>query len=91
MSALQCCLGAVSPARSALAQGCHPCAETCRALPCPLRVQIVCCSGARSTITADLNRVEEQGVANLARAFLDAQVWVGGREAMVVRQLARRP
>ncbi|KAL4450724.1 hypothetical protein ABPG77_001080 [Micractinium sp. CCAP 211/92] len=35
--------------------------------------KIVCCSGARSTITADLNRVEEQGVANLARAFLDAQ------------------
>lgn len=35
--------------------------------------KIVCCSGARSTITADLSRVEEQGVANLARAFLDAQ------------------
>ncbi|KAL4433778.1 hypothetical protein ABPG75_000219 [Micractinium tetrahymenae] len=35
--------------------------------------KIVCCSGARSTITADLSRVEEQGVANLARALLDAQ------------------
>lgn len=41
-------------------------------------LQIVCCSGARSTITADLSRVEEQGVANLARAFLDAQVGRAG-------------
>lgn len=37
-------------------------------------VQVICCSGARSTITADLSRVEEQGVSNLAAAFMDAQV-----------------
>ncbi|EFN51818.1 hypothetical protein CHLNCDRAFT_59780 [Chlorella variabilis] len=35
--------------------------------------KVICCSGARSTITADLSRVEEQGVSNLASAFLDAQ------------------
>jgi NAD(P)-dependent dehydrogenase (short-subunit alcohol dehydrogenase family) len=38
------------------------------------RPQVICCSGARSTLAADLSRVEEQGVTNLARAFLDAQV-----------------
>eukprot|EP00887_Chlorella_sp_A99_P005130 scaffold25.g5130.t1 len=35
--------------------------------------KVIVCSGARSTITADLDRVENQGVANLARAFLDAR------------------
>lgn len=39
-----------------------------------IHLQVICCSGARSTITADLSRVEEQGVSNLASAFLDAQV-----------------
>lgn len=29
------------------------------------------CAGARTTITADLNRVEIEGVANLTRAFVD--------------------
>ena len=44
--------------------------------PCtllPARLQVICCSAARSTITADLSRVEEKGVANLAAAFQDAQ------------------
>jgi hypothetical protein len=39
----------------------------------PARLQVICCSAARSTITADLSRVEEKGVANLAAAFQDAQ------------------
>ena len=39
----------------------------------PIGLQVICCSAARSTITADLSRVEEKGVANLAAAFLDAQ------------------
>lgn len=62
------------PAAGALSQLCTTCLWpgshrcTCAYL------QVICCSGARSTLTADLARVEEQGVTNLARAFLDAQV-----------------
>ena len=32
--------------------------------------KVICASAARTTITADLLRVEEQGVANLTRAFM---------------------
>lgn len=35
--------------------------------------KVICCSAARSTLTADLNRVDDTGVSNLARAFLDAR------------------
>ncbi|KAL4853981.1 Glutamate-1-semialdehyde 2 [Chlorella vulgaris] len=42
--------------------------------------KVICCSGARSTITADLSRVEEQGVSNLAAAFMDAQNSCARRE-----------
>jgi uncharacterized protein YbjT (DUF2867 family) len=35
--------------------------------------KVICCSAARTTLTADLNRVDDTGVTNLARAFLDAR------------------
>ena len=35
--------------------------------------KVICCSAARTTLTADLNRVDDTGVSNLARAFLDAR------------------
>ena len=35
--------------------------------------KVICCSAARTTLTADLARVDENGVANLARAFLDSR------------------
>ena len=41
------------------------------------RLQVICCSGARSTITADLARVDDVGVANLAKAFMDELVGCG--------------
>ncbi len=31
--------------------------------------KVICCASARSNITADLVRVEEQGIANLSKAF----------------------
>lgn len=43
-------------------------------------LQVICCSGARSTITADLARVDDVGVANLAKAFMDELVGCGGCE-----------
>ena len=36
----------------------------------PAAPQVVCCAAARTTLTAELNRVELEGVANLCRAFL---------------------
>lgn len=33
--------------------------------------KIICCSAARTNVTADLTRVEEEGVANLSRALQD--------------------
>ncbi|KAI7843407.1 hypothetical protein COHA_003004 [Chlorella ohadii] len=33
--------------------------------------KVICCSGARTTITADLARVDDLGVSNLAKAFMD--------------------
>ena len=35
--------------------------------------KVICCSSARTTLTADLNRVDDTGVANLTRALLDAR------------------
>ena len=45
--------------------------------PPPARLQVICCSGARSTITADLARVDDAGVSNLAKAFMDELVGAG--------------
>lgn len=39
--------------------------------------KIICCVGARTDLTADLSRVEENGVYNLGRAYLD---WLRGLE-----------
>lgn len=38
----------------------------------------MCCSGARTALTLDLARVDDEGVANLAKAFMDEQVRWGG-------------
>lgn len=35
--------------------------------------KVICCSAARTALTSDLNRVDDAGVANLARAFLDSR------------------
>lgn len=35
--------------------------------------KVICCAAARTTLLADLSRVDEGGVANLARAFQDAR------------------
>lgn len=65
--------GKVGPA--ALARPRHQ-VRSC--LPTPRRrLQVICCSGARSTITADLARVDDVGVANLAKAFMDELVGCG--------------
>ncbi len=44
-------------------------------------LQVICCSGARTTITADLARVDDLGVSNLAKAFMDELVRPGYRPA----------
>lgn len=31
--------------------------------------QVVCCAAARTTLTAELTRVEQQGIANLCKAL----------------------
>ena len=31
--------------------------------------QIICCTAARTNLTGDLNRVEEQGILNLTKCF----------------------
>ena len=32
-------------------------------------LQIICCTAARTTLTGDLARVEEQGIVNITKAF----------------------
>lgn len=48
------------------------CTQFCDTLAGTAFLQVICCTGARTLLTADLSRVEEIGVGNLAKAFL---VW----------------
>lgn len=65
------CLGMMQGCRAA--DACMTCLRPGSSCPrsCP---QVICCSGARTTLTTDLSRVDDVGVSNLAKAFMDELV-----------------